>query len=47
MYVFLGLNGYDMEADEAEVVVMVDGLAGGRITGSAFAQWVRVQLEQS
>jgi death-on-curing protein len=44
MYLFLGLNGHDLEATEPDVVRVMDGLAAGRLTESAFADWVRAHL---
>jgi len=38
--VFLALNGYDFEPDEAEGVTIVMGVAGGDIPEFAFAHWV-------
>ncbi|MBK8101676.1 MAG: type II toxin-antitoxin system death-on-curing family toxin [Planctomycetes bacterium] len=38
---FLGLNGVAFDPPEAEAVVMVEGLAAGRITLAEFTQWVR------
>lgn len=40
-YVFLGLNGCEVVAEEAEVVVMIEGLAAGRVTERALSNWFR------
>ena len=40
-YVFLGLNGYDLDASEPEVVSIIDGVAARQITESALAEWLR------
>ncbi len=39
--VFLGLNGHDLVADEPEVVDVMNRLASGKLTESAFATWVK------
>lgn len=41
---FLGLNGIDFLADEAEAVVMVLGLAAGEISEEGLARWIRDNL---
>ena len=38
---FLGLNGVDFVADEAEAVVMILGLASGEIDQAGLTQWIR------
>lgn len=43
-YVFLGLNGQDLEAPEPEVVDVMTRLASGKLTESAFANWVRIHI---
>lgn len=40
-YAFVGLNGSRIEADEAEVVHLVRGLAAGEIDEEGFAAWLR------
>ena len=42
--VFLGLNGYDLEATEADVVAVVLKLAAGNLSERALAHWVREHL---
>ena len=43
-YVFLGLNGHDIEATEPEVVTVMEGVAAGRISEASLAAWVRKRL---
>jgi death on curing protein len=44
MMTFLGLNGKDLSATELEVVEMMVSLAGGELTESALADWIRGRL---
>lgn len=44
MAIFLGLNGYEIEADEGEVVRVMLNLAAGRISEVTLAKWVRSHL---
>ena len=44
MYVFLGLNGYDFEAPEPDVVATIERLAAGQITEAEFGDWVRAGM---
>jgi len=39
--VFLGINGIDLDPPEPETVVMVEGLAAGRVAQTEFASWIR------
>jgi len=41
---FLGLNGIDFVADEAEAVVMVRDLAAGEVGEEGLARWIRDNL---
>jgi death-on-curing protein len=41
MYVFLGLNGWTLEADEAEAVRTILALAAGDLTEARLAAWLR------
>ena len=41
MVVFLGLNGYEFDAAEPEVVAEFLSLAAGRVTEDALADWIR------
>lgn len=43
-YTFLGLNGYDLNVGEPEVVRAVEDLAASRITEEEFAAWLRKGL---
>lgn len=47
MAVFLGLNGYDIEAPEAEVVTVMVGLAAGKIAEDELANWLRSRMNPS
>ena len=38
---FLGLNGIDFVADNAEAVVMIQALAAGEIEEDGLARWIR------
>ncbi len=40
-YVFLGLNGLDLAADEVEAAAAMLSLASGDIKEDAFAEWLR------
>ncbi len=44
MLVFLGLNGYDIEAPEADVVGVMVKLAAGDLSEQALARWIRLHL---
>jgi death on curing protein len=41
--VFLELNGVELEADEAEVVTVMLGLAAGELSEEQLAAWVRTR----
>jgi len=41
MVVFLGLNGYELDAPEGEVVERMLRLAAGELTEAALARWIR------
>jgi len=43
-YVFLGLNGYDLDATEPEVVASMEDVAAGTVTESALAKWFRARI---
>jgi death on curing protein len=43
MAVFLELNGVELEADEAEVVTVMLGLAAGELSEEQLAAWVRTR----
>lgn len=40
-YVFLGLNGYDLDAGEPEIVATMEGVAASTVTEAALAKWFR------
>jgi death-on-curing protein len=40
-YVFLGLNGHDLDADEPDIVVTVEGVAASTVTEAALVKWFR------
>ncbi|WP_291162216.1 type II toxin-antitoxin system death-on-curing family toxin [Gemmatimonas sp. UBA7669] len=42
--IFLGLNGKDLDATEAEVVQMVTALAAGSLSEASLAEWLRPRL---
>ena len=44
MMTCLGLNAKDLSATELEVVQMMVSLAGGELTESALADWIRARL---
>ena len=41
MYVFLGLNGMELDAEEPEVVDVMVRLAAGTVTEASLAGWIR------
>ena len=45
--VFLGLNGVDLVADNAEAVVMIRGLAVGEVAEEGLARWIRDTLARA
>jgi death-on-curing protein len=44
MVVFLGLNGYDLDAPEPEVVMMMLAAADHRATEAELAAWIRRRM---
>lgn len=42
-YVFLGLNGVDLIAEEPDVVVTMEGVATGRVSERALGAWIRTK----
>lgn len=44
-YVFLGLNGYDVNAREPDVAATMDGVAAGRVGGATLAKWFRERVQ--
>lgn len=45
-YVFLGLNGHDLEVTEPDVVITMEGVAAGLITEVGLADWFRERIGQ-
>jgi death-on-curing protein len=43
-YVFLGLNGYEIDAEEAHVATTIDRAAAGNVAERSLATWFRVRL---
>ncbi len=41
--VFLGLNGFDLVADDREVVKMMLAVASGKLDEEAIADWIRLR----
>lgn len=46
-YVFLGLNGKDLEAAEPEVVTTMEQVASGRLPEKGLAAWIREKLRSA
>lgn len=44
--VFLGLNGYRLEAPQVGAIQAVLGLASGEISEEAFARWIRDHIKK-
>ena len=44
MYVFLGLNGYDLDAPEPEVVAVMESVAASTMSESDLAGWLRAAM---
>lgn len=47
MYVFLGTNGMELDAEEAEAVEIMWDLARGEVTEDALAEWLRSRISIS
>ena len=45
MAVFLELNGFEIEATEAEIVTLMVGLAAGDVSEVALARWLRAHRQ--
>jgi death-on-curing protein len=45
-YVFLGLNGYDVTAEETEIVATMEGVAASRLTEATLAKWFRTHIQR-
>jgi death-on-curing protein len=46
MYVFLGLNGWSLEADEAEAARTILALAAGELTEGGLSKWLRTNAHR-
>ncbi len=46
MYVFLGLNGREIAAEEVEVVILMVAVADGRCSEEDLADWLRGHLTE-
>lgn len=44
-YVFLGLNGYDVDASEPDVAATIEGVAAGRVGEAILAKWFRERVQ--
>jgi death-on-curing protein len=44
MYLFLGLNGFRIEAPEEEVAALILSLAAGQLEESELAAWLRQHI---
>ena len=44
MYLFLGLNGFRINAPEEEVVTLILSMASGDLTEQALADWLRLHI---
>jgi len=47
MLLFLSLNGWDLTADDADCVNMIEALAAGTLTEPALETWIRNNLKQT
>ena len=45
-YVFLGLNGHDLEAEEPDVVTTMERVADGRLAEKGLADWIRAHFRR-
>lgn len=44
-YVFLGLNGAELDADEAEAAAITLDLAAGQVSEAEFSRWLKANCE--
>lgn len=44
-YVFLGLNGYELDADEAEAAAITLDLAASKVSEEEFALWLKANAK--
>lgn len=47
MLTFLGINGYELEATDADVVITMLSLADGSLSEARLANWIRDHLQRS
>lgn len=47
LYTFLGLNGYDLDASEPEVVSVMTAVADGTLPEEDLADWIRACARES
>jgi death on curing protein len=47
LYTFLGLNGYDLDASESEVVSVMTAIADGTLSEEDLVGWIRVCARES
>ena len=47
LYVLLGLNGFDLEASEPDVVAVMTGVADGILSEEELAIWIRRHAVQA
>ena len=45
-YVFLGINGHELELDEADAATTIERAADGRVSEPALADWLRQHLKR-
>ena len=43
-YAFLGINGFDLDAVEPDVVITVESVAAGKLTEAKLARWFRERI---
>lgn len=46
-YVFLGLNGWELDADEAEAAAITIDLAAGEVNEEEFALWLKINCRET
>lgn len=46
MAAFLDINGYDFDAEEADVVAMIFSVAAGSVAEKALAAWIRKHMSK-
>lgn len=43
-YAFLGMNGFDLDASEPEIVTIVENVAAGKMSEAKLVEWFRAAL---